>query len=671
MSFSRYFRSATYLVKRAIPIYRKSGVKGVTKVAARWINRRLNGVEYSYIQNTNELVSDRASTTNNIGDDVVIISGVPFDDVGGGQRSAQLARAAIKGGRKVIYLYIYKKFDFEKGCHQDSDVSIQGIEHLYINSLDAATLMGKISSATTLIIEHPHPAALPFFEVFNKRGLKTIFELIDDWETSLGGDWFDIDIYQRFITESTIVVGTAKVLVEKLKQRGRSDAIYLPNAANEYLFDKYRKFVKPNDYPSGFDSVALYFGSLYGEWFAWDYLEYAAIKNPKTAFLLIGDKPQDKKINDYPNIIYLGAKNIEELPSYLYYCDFTFLPFVPGKISDAVSPIKVFEYLFMGKMVVSSFLPEIVDYPGVRIANNKKEFSDLCKSVLLEKNNPVTSQDNDIFISNNSWFTRLDKLIPSSKLEYNKAVTAVILIHNNAGIIGRCLTTLIEHCSYYLKEVIVVDNNSSDGGYEYVRDNFPTVQIVQNPVNGCSSGRNLGASLATAPYIVFFDSDQWFTSSSCFEEALSLMNRDVMIGAIGWGAGWFDKHRSDLGGMITDYCPNRAMNPTAIRIGYRSDIGYLATCGMFMPKSIFNSIDGFDINYDPTCFEDTDLSFQIKNLGFKICYRDLSGIRHQPHQTTNANSESDFYVNLFNRNASYFKKKWEGNSDFFLDYTGE
>lgn len=123
--------------------------------------------------------------------------------------------------------------------------------------------------------------------------------------------------------------------------------------------------------------------------------------------------------------------------------------------------------------------------------------------MLLEKNNPVTSQDNDIFISNNSWFTRLDKLIPSSKLEYNKAVTAVILIHNNAGIIGRCLTTLIEHCSYYLKEVIVVDNNSSDGGYEYVRDNFPTVQIVQNPVNGCSSGRNLGASLATAPYIVF------------------------------------------------------------------------------------------------------------------------------------------------------------------------
>ncbi|NEX87424.1 glycosyltransferase [Aeromonas rivipollensis] len=669
MSFSRYVKNASYLVKRAIPVYKKSGVKGVTRVAAKWINRRLNGVEYSYITSPIKIVHESAGT--NIGDDVVIISGVPFDDVGGGQRSAQLARAAVKAGRKVVYLYIYKKFDFEKGCHLDSEVSIQGIEHLYINSIDATTLMEKISSTATLIIEHPHPAALPFFEKFNQRGLKTVFELIDDWETSLGGDWFDINIYQRFITESVLVVGTAKVLVEKLKQRGRADAMYLPNAANEYIFDKYKRFVKPIDYPSGFDFIALYFGSLYGEWFAWDYLEHAAINNPKTAFILIGDKPQDKKINDYHNIIYLGAKNIEELPSYLHYCDFTLLPFVPGKISDAVSPIKVFEYLFMGKKVVSSFLPEIVDYPGVCIANDKKEFSDLCKSVLLETNTLDVAQANDIFISNNSWFARLDKLMPSSKPEYSNAVSAIILIHNNAGIIGRCLTTLIEHCSFYLKEIIVVDNNSSDGGYEYVRDNFPTVRIVKNPINGCSSGRNLGASLATAPYIVFFDSDQWFTSSSCFEEALSLMNRDVMIGAIGWGAGWFDKHRSDLGGMITDYCPNRAMNSTAIQVGYRNDIGYLATCGMFMPKSIFCSIDGFDVKYDPTCFEDTDLSFQIKNIGFKICYRDLSGIRHQPHQTTKANSESDFYVNLFNRNASYFKNKWGENSDFFLDYTGE
>ncbi|MFT2612714.1 glycosyltransferase family 1 protein, partial [Escherichia coli] len=57
------------------------------------------------------------------------------------------------------------------------------------------------------------------------------------------------------------------------------------------------------------------------------------------------------------------------------YSDFCLLPFSPGKISDAVSPIKVFEYLFAGKPVVSTDLPEINGYPGLRIEKNPEDFA--------------------------------------------------------------------------------------------------------------------------------------------------------------------------------------------------------------------------------------------------------------------------------------------------------
>lgn len=81
---------------------------------------------------------------------------------------------------------------------------------------------------------------------------------------------------------------------------------------------------------------------------------------------------------------------------------------------------------------------------------------------------------------------------------------------------------------------------------------------------------------------------------------------------------------------------------------------------------MINSTQGFDTAYDPTCFEDTDISLQIKQLGLDICYRDLTGIRHQPHQTTNASASSDSYANLFKRNADYFREKWKHRSDFLL-----
>ncbi|HHT8377760.1 MULTISPECIES: glycosyltransferase [Citrobacter] len=659
-------QSISFYAKKSIKLIRDKGFKVFIKVAVAKVDRRLNG--YNLIQQFPTIHSsdNYLNDSNFMEGELIIISGVPYDDIGGGQRAAQLARCALKTGKKVVYLYIYKKYDFEKNIHVESDVSIHGLQHIYIGNTTPNIISKIVSANATLVIEHPHPDALPYLEFFNNRGLKTVFELIDDWETSLGGDWFNLENYQRFVRESTVVVGTAKLLVKRLEDLGREDAIYLPNAANEYIFDKYRKYSKPFDMPSGYNRIALYFGSLYGEWFGWDYITAAAKANPKIAFVLIGDKPTDRNISD--NVFFLGAKDITELPAYLAHSDITLLPFVPGKISDAVSPIKIFEYLFLGKPVIATQMPEIVDYPGVFIANDPVEFATLCKKV------EVTAElisKNDIFISENSWFSRLDNILTSKTYErFHKKTSAVILIHNNANIIIRNLQSLIHHCDYFLKEIIVVDNMSIDGGAELVASQFPNVKIIKNDVNGCSSGRNLGAKYATGQYLAFFDSDQWFTSFSSFTEALNLLEKNANIGIIGWGAGWFDVNRSDLGGMISDYCPNRGMNAEAIHKGYRSDIGYLGTCGVFMSRTIFEASKGFDTFYDPTCFEDTDLCFQIKALGFDVCYRDLTGIRHQPHQTTKADSGSDYYEKLFNRNANYFKEKWSSYPEFYVDYKG-
>jgi len=667
-----------YYTKRAAAIVKARGFAGLQAAIAFKLKHRVAGNKNSYVQPQVSAVQEAPlnATPNGVSSvsaqpllsgALVILAGVPFDDVGGGQRAAQIARCALKTGRNVIYLYIFKKFNFELNQHVESVVAEYGLIHRHVSSTSAVEILNIISPDATLLIELPHREAIPYIQLFNSRGMRTVFELIDDWESSLGGEWFNLDVYHRVVMESQVVIGTSNVLVKKLRDMGRDDAVYLPNAANEYIFDKYNNYPRPSDMPNGARRTALYFGSLYGEWFAWDYLQEAATANVDIAFVIIGDKPNSQQLPVMPqNVHFLGAKQIQELPAYLAHSDLCILPFSPGKISDAVSPIKVFEYLFSGRPVVSTKLPEIIGYPGVFVTDSKKEFAIKCKEVVFTDD---SKRENDRFIFNNSWFSRLDKIVSlAERSKFKNSVSAITLIHNNKSIIGRCLESLLLHCSSYLKEVIVVDNASIDGGAEFVQENFPQVHVVRNSANGCSSGRNLGAQTASGEFLAFFDSDQWFTSSSCFEEALTILNREANVGAVGWAGGWFEAGRDDLGGMIVDYCPNRAMNDIAIQRGYRSDIGYLGTGGLFVPKSVFDATEGFDVSYDPTCFEDTDMSFQIKKLGFKICYRDLTGIRHQPHQTTKASSQSDTYTKLFKRNAEYFKKKWSGHPEFFIDY---
>lgn len=580
---------------------------------------------------------------------IFIFAGVPFDDVGGGQRSAQLARVFAKSGFKVYYIYAFPKFDFHKGIFVKSAVDIDNIHHYALSDISIEWLFSGCLNGSMCIFQIPHGEYLKFLRLANTHGIHTVFEMIDEWNTSLGGDWFSDEVLDGFLAEAERVTGTAKTLVEEMQADGRSDAEYLPNAANDTIFDHYREYPRPPEYDTD-KRALLYYGSLYGEWFGWDYINAAASKHTDATIYLIGDGSPNTELE--PNVRLLGPRQIDELPAYLKWADTALLPFIPGDISNAVSPIKIFEYIFMGKRVVSTSLPDIEGYPNVDIADSVNQFGDLCARQDAEASPPEN------FIAANSWQSRASCLL---NIEENKRVSVIVLVHNNIKIIDRFIDSLKLNGKKHIKEIIVVDNASGDGSYDYVRTAHPDVVVLANDRNGCSSGRNLGIEHASGEVIAFFDSDQWFTSSLGFLEALRILDSRPDIGAVGWAAGWLEKTEwtSTLGGPIVDVLPARGTCCAEYRrYGFRTDVHYLGTGGLFLRREIFRRLSGFDEAYDPTCFEDTDLSFQIRRLGLRLAFRDLTGIRHQPHQTTGANSQSAAYRTLFERNSNYFKDRW-------------
>ena len=243
-------------------------------------------------------------------------------------------------------------------------------------------------------------------------------------------------------------------------------------------------------------------------------------------------------------------------------------------------------------------------------------------------------------------------------------VAVVVLCHNNADIIESCVESLVANRGRLDYEIAIVDNCSSDGSWEWLaaRAEKGDVLALRNERNGCSSGRNLGVRATRGEIVVFLDSDQRALRPGWLDPALDILREQARIGAVSWNAGWF--HRGTGGGTIVDDLPERGMTGRYASACFRTDVAFLATSGFAAPRSVLARTAGFDEFFDPTCFEDTDISFQIKDLGYELAYCPHIAIDHRPHATTGGLRE---YSELYKRNEAYFLKKWQQRPEYFFD----
>jgi N-acetylglucosaminyl-diphospho-decaprenol L-rhamnosyltransferase len=82
-------------------------------------------------------------------------------------------------------------------------------------------------------------------------------------------------------------------------------------------------------------------------------------------------------------------------------------------------------------------------------------------------------------------------------------VTAVVVTYNGLPWLERCLESVRGH------EVIVVDNGSTDGTLELVRERFPDVTVIEQENRGLAAGWNAGLLVGSGRYFLILNSDAW------------------------------------------------------------------------------------------------------------------------------------------------------------------
>jgi N-acetylglucosaminyl-diphospho-decaprenol L-rhamnosyltransferase len=82
-------------------------------------------------------------------------------------------------------------------------------------------------------------------------------------------------------------------------------------------------------------------------------------------------------------------------------------------------------------------------------------------------------------------------------------VSVVVVTFNSRAWIERCLESVAGH------ETIVVDNGSTDGTPDLVREKFPDVRLVEQGNVGMGAGNNAGMRIASGRYFLLLNSDAW------------------------------------------------------------------------------------------------------------------------------------------------------------------
>ena len=214
-------------------------------------------------------------------------------------------------------------------------------------------------------------------------GFRVIYEYVDDINPDLIsrrriGEIMDRHRY--LLGDSRVLtVTTADKLYKNAKTAGsKSGLILISNGAEcgkfipETVTDdtEYLDWIRKDRIKVG------YYGAL-ASWVDYELLKKLADEE-RMQIILIGVEHDDslKKsgLLERKNVRYFGKKPYDVLAGYVHYFDVCMIPFVLNEITEATSPVKLFEYMAMEKPVVSTALPECMKYDPVVIAYSPEEF---------------------------------------------------------------------------------------------------------------------------------------------------------------------------------------------------------------------------------------------------------------------------------------------------------
>ena len=249
-------------------------------------------------------------------------------------------------------------------------------------------------------------------------------------------------------------------------------------------------------------------------------------------------------------------------------------------------------------------------------------------------------------------------------------VSVIIVSYNCKNFLDICINSVLSSFSNISGEVIIIDNNSTDGTKKFIRKFKHNIVFIQNNTNlGFARANNIGSANAKGKFLLFLNPDT-IIGENLIENYIKFYSSKKNIGLLSC------RMVDGSGGFLPESKRNIPTKLIALKKIFNFNNGYYSEldknefgkvdvlCGanIFVEKNKFNELGKFNEKYF-MYGEDIELSVKSKLNGYENYYLGKNSIIHFKGESNN-----DYFKHLKNfYGAISIYQKNMGSSSHFLN----
>ncbi len=224
----------------------------------------------------------------------------------------------------------------------------------------------------------------------------------------------------------------------------------------------------------------------------------------------------------------------------------------------------------------------------------------------------------------------------------SSSISVIIPAYNSARTIKRAIESVMSQ-SIPPKEIIVVDDGSTDSTCNLVESLFPSVILIRQKNSGAAAARNTGVKQSKGDLIAFLDSDDFWHRRK-IEYQSKLFEDDPLLGICSTKCKFIFESEGLNAPLMADEAIE-ACSSQAISFEKMFQLPFLGTPSVMMKRSVYDSAGGFDDSLETA--EDVDLWIKATYLShYKLIINTLTYVVAQEESLSSRAQTSPYAAHL-------------------------
>lgn len=240
-----------------------------------------------------------------------------------------------------------------------------------------------------------------------------VYQRTDRYEDYPGVDREQIGIYDRTLKQNAdLTFYSSESLYEAEKDQCRKAAYVEHGVDNERFASAENDPQTPADLQNIKRPIVGFFGGIDKHTFDVRLMADVIERMPEASFVFVGNASVGcESLSKNANAHLLGKRSYEEIPHYGKCFDVCIMPWNQNDWIKACNPIKLKEYLALGKPVVSTPFPELEHYNGVvRSAKSADEFAAAIRESLAQSDPELPARRRER-VREHSWRSKAQQIL--------------------------------------------------------------------------------------------------------------------------------------------------------------------------------------------------------------------------------------------------------------------